>query len=280
MAQQTPEQYYNDEDNYGSYQYATLKDIVDVMVMDSEDSDNYIKNTKRSTIIRHAKDAIREVTFRAANEELAIEVTVPQSLCWPLPQDFVNYKKVSKVVRDLNDGSLRLQVLDINYGINTADGYLQDDTGKLLFDDQGFILQADSSNGYARPYKSYGYTSCYNPTVDSSAFSKSGEFVIDKKRGQFLFGSNLMDNEIVIEYVSDGLSAQLTESQITVHKHLRTAIEDYVYLSCIARRANVPYNEKDRARKKYDKSLHQAQLMTSDITMLRIARSLMNSTQL
>jgi hypothetical protein len=41
-----------------------------------------------------------------------------------------------------------------------------------------------------------------------------------ERRGKMLFSSELAEREIVVQYVSDGLQAELTESEITVHKDI------------------------------------------------------------
>lgn len=271
---QTPEQYYNDEDSLGSGQYVSLKDIVDAMMLETQDDDSYLKNTKRSKIIYYARQAVRSMARQAANDVLAIEVTVPDSLSWPMPQDYVNYCRVSVVVQDNSTGSLRLQPLDVNYKMNTAIGYLQDDQAKILFDDQGNILTADSSNGYARPYKTYNFSGGYQPTLNTSKLSQFGEFVPDERRGMFLFSSQLSDREIVIEYVSDGLPIGASESEITIHKYLKETVENWVYYACIERKRNVPSNEKQRALNRYKTTLHQAKINLANFDLLRIARTM------
>lgn len=195
-------------------------------------------------------------------------------MSWVLPQDYVNYVRISVVVTDKNTGSLRLYPLDVNRNINIATGYLQDDAGELLFDDAGQILTADSSNGYARPYKRYAFSSEYQPTLDTSKLSKFGEFVIDEKRGTILFSSDLSEQEVVIEYVSDGLQAELSEDEITIHKYLRDTVENWIYFSCIERKRNIPANEKQRALLRYKTTLHQAKLARADFNLLQISRVL------
>lgn len=269
---QTPQQYYDDEDSLGQYQYTSLKDVIDSMLLETQDEDSYLKNVSRAKIIRHAKQAIREVTRQASNDVLAIEVTVPTSLCWPMPQDYVNYARVSVVTRDLNTGSLRLQPLDVNFKMNTAIGYVQDHEAEIIFDIDGLIITADSSNGYAKPYKRYGFNNSYQPSINASKLSQFGEFTPDERRGMFLFSSDLSDKEIVIEYVSDGLQADLLDEEITIHKYLRDTVENWVYFSCIERKRNVPANEKDRALKRYKTTLHQSKMALANFDLLRIAR--------
>ena len=275
--EQTPLQYYNDKDSHGNYQYISLKDVIDNMLIESQDDDSFLKNVKRSKIIRHAKQAIREVTRQAANDVIAIEVTVPTSLSWPMPQDYVNYARVSVVVQDHGTNSLRLQPLDVNHKINKAIGYLQDDDWEIIFDEDGLIITSDASNGYAKPYKKYGMATGYQPNQNGANLSAYGEFTPDDRKGTFLFSSDLSDKEVVIEYVSDGLQAGLLEEEITIHKYLQNTVENWIYFSCIERKRNVPQNEKDRAMKRYRTTLHQSKLALADIDLLRIARVMLSN---
>lgn len=271
----TPEQYYNNEDEHGNYQWTSLKDIVDALELEAQDDDSYLKNTKRYKIVALAKQAIREVTKKAASDILAFEITVPDNLTFALPQDYVNYVRVSVVTVDPTTGSKRLQPLDINYNINVAIGYLQDNDANILFDEDGGILTSDGDNAYGLPYKKYSFMESGGQfNKDTSKLSQYGEFTIDQRRGKMLFSSELSDKEIVFEYVSDGLQAQLTESEITVHKHLKTCLIDWIYYECIVLKRNVPQNEKDRARRKMKTSLHQAKMDQADFNLLQISREL------
>ena len=274
MGWQEQKEYYDDENLHGGYQFTSLKTIVDNMLLEAEDDDSYIKNVKRSRIINYAKQAIRTVNRQAANDVLAIEVTVPTHLSWVLPQDYVNYVRISVVIQDTSDGSFKLYPLDVNRNISVATGYLQDNNAELLFDSNGNILTAYSSNGYAKPFKTYAFSDEYQPTLNTSKLSKYGEFTIDERRGTILFSSDLSDREVVIEYTSDGLQAELLEEEITVHKYLRETIENWIYFSCIERKKNIPANEKQRALQRYRTTLHQAKIARADLNLLQISRVL------
>jgi len=273
MAIVTPEAYYSDEDNHGNYQWVTLKDIIDALEMEALDDDSYLKNTDRFRFLYHAKMAIKDVTKSAANQVASIEMTVPGSLVLPLMQDYVEYSMVCVVEVDNVTGSKRLQPLDINENINISIGYLQDSNGDILFDDDGYIITSDGDNAYGVPYKKYQFTEAGGQSrLDTSKLSEYGEFIIDKNRGKILFSSELSDKEVVIFYVSDGLQAGITESQIKVHKYLEQTIKDWVYYACVAPRRNVPGNEKKRALDRHKTTLHQAKLDLSDLNILQIAR--------
>lgn len=274
MAIVTPQDYYNNQESHGNYQFVKLRTIVDNMLLEAEQEDSYIKNIKRSRIINYAKQAIREINRSVANNFLAQEITVPSSLVWTLPQDYVNWKRVSVVVTDPITNSYRLQPLNVNQNINTAIGLLQDSNYELIFDSEGYILTSDSNNAYANPYKKYLFTEEFQPTLDTSKLSKFGEFVIDENRGKILFSSDLSDKEIVLEYISDGLQAEINEDEITVHKYLRDAIEEWVYYSAIARNRNVPANEKQRSLARYKSLKHKAAMARADFDLVQISRAI------
>lgn len=243
---QTADTYYSSEDNYGKYQYCSLKDIINELLGDTIDPDHHLSNTKRSTLVMKAKNGIRVLSREIKKTVLAMEVTISPKLYIPLPQNYMDWVRVSVVQPDY-----RLKALKINYEMPTAVGYLQDHDYDLLFDSNGEILSADSSNLFNKPYKKQ-YSFC----KDGGQY---GEFVIDERRGVIGFSSDLVDKEVVIEYISDGIDmANLKEEEITIHKNIKDALLKLVYKECIIGRRTVPQNEKYRATQEYKAALHTA----------------------
>lgn len=277
----TPFDYDSDEELHGNYQWTSLKDIVDSVLLEAQDDDSYLKNIKRSQIIYQAKRAIQEVHRKAANVVRNIEITVPDNLVFTLPQDYTKWVQVSLVVNDDSTSSKRLVPLDFNDNINIATGLLQDDIGNLLFDNDGYQLTADSSNAYNMPYKKYSfYDGGGQFMLDTSKLSQYGEFTIDEERGKILFGSENYGQEIVFQYISDGLSAQLTESEIRISKTIQECVKDFIYYYLIKQKRNVPGNEKERARRAYKTTLHQARLDTADLDIQQISRVMRSKTMI
>ena len=283
MAKITPYDYHSNEDNHGSYQYKSLKDIVNTLELKYSDSDHILKNVRRTSILLYAKEAISEYNKQVFNDVKAIEITVPEKLYFELPHNFVGYVRCSIAVYDENTNSYRLKPLDVNNNINIAEGYLQDHEAEILFDEQGGILTADALNTYNKPYKKYlieptGLKG--NRSLDTSKFSKYGEFKIDERRGQISFSSDLYDQEIVLEYVSDGLEFDTYgENAITVHKEVVPLINAYVYFSCVEGRNNVSNSEKERARRRLKTIEHQTKLTRSKIDLLQLDREMLKSSK-
>lgn len=270
----TAKEYHDDATQHGNYQYVPLSEIIDGLLVEANDDDSYLKNTKRSTLLYYAKQGIKKLNRAVANEVLAVEITVRSNLSLTLPQDFVDYIRVSVVSEDF-----KLLPLKINHTANLATGYLQDHNNEILFAQDGSILTADASNAYNKPLKRYELSidECKGGrfNADTSKASKNGEFVIDYRRGKILFDSELAEKEIVLEYVSDGLNWEyIDETEVTIHKNIEEPLRDWVYYACIAQRRNVSEVEKNRALNAFKATRHRAKHAIAKFKMVDIAKAL------
>jgi len=90
----TPQEYYDGND-FGSYQFTSLKDIINQFMLVYVGEGKIIPNAKRMDVAFHAQRALAELSFDTLKSCKAQEITVPASLQMVLPQDYVNYTKVS-----------------------------------------------------------------------------------------------------------------------------------------------------------------------------------------
>ena len=93
---QPPQSYY-DTNNYGNYQFTSLDDIINQFIIAYIGEDKLIPRGKRSDVAFHAQRAMQELSFDTFKSCKAQEITVPATLQFPLPQDYVNYTKISWV---------------------------------------------------------------------------------------------------------------------------------------------------------------------------------------
>lgn len=273
----TDQGYFNNTGDHGNYQFIPISDIIDDLLLESQEDDSYLKNIKRYTIIHHAFKGVKRLNRNVVNNILAFEITVPESLTVVVPPDFVSWVRISVVVSERD--SFVLKPLNENRKINTAIGYLQDNKSEILFDNNGEVLTADASNVYNFPFKRYSiseFSSCTNSysNLKTSEVSRYGEFVFNSNDGLISFSSDLMDKEVVIEYLSDGLQANLKEEEVRVHKDLEEVLKDWIYYSCIERKRNVPSNEKQRALLRYKTTLHHLRLNELNLKAYEIIRRL------
>jgi len=92
----TPQQYYESND-LGNYQFVSLEDIINQFMVVYTGENKVIPKARRLDVAFHAQRALRELSFDTFKSTKAQEITLPPSLQMILPQDYVNYTKVSWV---------------------------------------------------------------------------------------------------------------------------------------------------------------------------------------
>jgi len=88
--------YYNGND-FGGYQFTSLDDIITQFEIAYVGENKIIPKIKRADIAFHAMRALQELSFDTFKSVKAQEIVLPQSLTMVLPQDYVNYTKLSWV---------------------------------------------------------------------------------------------------------------------------------------------------------------------------------------
>ena len=270
---QSAQTYYEDESLYGDYQFITLKEVVDEMMIETTDTDSYLVSTPRSKILIEAKNGVRELNRAVKKTISALEITVNPKLFFALPQDYVDWVAVSVVGEDF-----KLYPLNINTQMLTAVGVLQDNNYDLLFNNDGELAMADSSNIYNKQFNKYEFAqnaiSTGRAFLDTSKLAAFGEFNIDTERGVISFDSTMVDKEVVLHYISDGMQMQdLKDTDVKIHKDLKELLIEYIYMKCVSRRRSVPMNEKDRAKGSYKSLLHKAKIDRAQFNIDEIVRA-------
>ena len=92
----TPQEYYDGND-FGNYQFVSLKDIINQFMVIYVGEDKIIPKAKRLDVAFHAQRALAELSFDTLKSVKAQEIAVPASLQMILPHDYVNYTKISTV---------------------------------------------------------------------------------------------------------------------------------------------------------------------------------------
>jgi len=91
------EQEYYDGNNFGNYQFTSLENIINQFIIAYVGEGKIISKIKKSDVAFHAHRALQELSFDTFKSFKAQEITVPASLQMILPQDYVNYTKISCV---------------------------------------------------------------------------------------------------------------------------------------------------------------------------------------
>lgn len=280
----TNEQYYEGPDgiwnsldeNYGDYQFVSLKDIVNNFIIAYVGEDKIISKIKRTDVAFHAQRAIQELNFDTLPSFKAQEIEVGPQLYMVLPQDYVNYVKVSWTD---NSGVEHI----IYPARNTSDPMpiLQDNNYEYTFDNDGEILYAQESETWkkfknstrgaedpmseaAAADKIYEQNLGRRYGIDPQYAQSNGVFYIDQVRGLIRFSSNIVNKIVTLKYISDGLG---TDNEMQVHKFAEEAMYKYIAHAILATRANTPEYMIARFKREAATAKRNAKLRLSNIKL-------------
>lgn len=299
MAYLSQYQYYDNngvapqDQNWGSYQYVSLEDIVTNFLLMYQGNHSLINNEERYKILFHAKRAIQELNYDAFKEIRVLELTVSSNLIYVLPSDYVNWVRVSLY----KNGYLRPMTENIQ--VLSSRAYLQGSSGEILFDQNGNILEPQYSsidfqrlkgqkkNIYLNPGNQFNgqagwnidgmwyfdYTIGARFGLDTETANFNPTFNIDKKRGVINFNSDMIDQTCILEYVSDGMEGG-DNAAISVNKLFEQYVYAYIKYEILSSKLGVQEYIVARARKEKTALLRNAKIRISNIHPGRLLMSL------
>ena len=288
MAYITAYQYYEnggatpEDENWGSYQYVSLYDIVNNFMLMYSGNHSLVNNEERYKILFHAKRAVQELNYDAFKEMKILELNVCDSLRFVLPPDYVNWVRVSVY----QNGVLR--PLTENIQTNYSGAYLQDNNCKILFDHNGNILKPEFSNldidritgakksiylNSGSVYNNYegwnvdgvwyfDYSLGTRFGLNTETANANPTFKIDKKGGVINFSSEMANELCILEYVSDGMENG-DDTQISVNKMFEEYLYAYIEYSILSSKVGVQEYIIARLRKKSTALLRKAKIRIS-----------------
>ena len=126
-----------DSQNWGSYQYVSLKDIIRNFKLMYTGPDKVIDNVENHLIKFHAKQAIKQINYDGVKEVRAIEYVVGSNLKMMMPHDYVSWVRIS-LCRNGN-----LFTMKENRTPIISSSYLQDNDNDLVIDGEGSVIVSD-----------------------------------------------------------------------------------------------------------------------------------------
>jgi len=281
------------EENYGTYQYVKLKDIIDNYMVGYVGDGKIIQTAKKSDVLFFAKRSLQEFSYDTLKSIKSQELTIPASLSLVMPQDYVNYVALSWID---SHGIKRPIYPNNNLTINPYEKLLQDERGIPTQDNFGEDLEGTSItverwretnpnrllNNEALSeidnlaYDVYGNDFGSGPWnwgrlygLDPQYSNVNGWFGINERDGKFTFSSNLADRLIVLEYISDGLAYDL---DTRVPKMAEEAMYLSISYNLLANRANVSEGMIARFKKDKRAALRNAKIRLSNIKLEEIVQ--------
>ena len=266
---------------FGGYQFVTLKDIIKAFQIVYVGEGKLIDKVNRTDIAFHAQRALQELSFDTLKSIKSQEIEVPPSLQMVLPQDYVNYVKITRAD---SAGVERIIYPAIHTSNPTA--ISQHTDGSYQFTGNDLTLQAESDT-----WTNYKASSPHESTLDDFTYDDdrydfingqrfglnpqqaqvNGSFYIDENAGKIHFSSNLSDRTVTLKYLSDGLG---TEDEMKVHKFAEEAMYKHIAYAIISNKIPFPEYVVQRLSKEKIASTRKAKLRLSNIKLEEIVQVL------
>ena len=190
---QTRQAYYSG-DNFGGYQFVSLTDIINQFMAVYVGEDKIIPKARRVDVAFHAQRALAELSFDTFKSCKAMEITVPATLQMILPQDYVNYTKISWV-----------------------------DSAGI----KHLLYPTSKTSNPINPYQDSG--GLYNQTISATFTSGSTNFVLDGVYHNIPVGSNISGPSIgtftvITNYIiGDDMFLQFVDDLINQNYYVPTS---------------------------------------------------------
>ena len=216
------------EDNYGSYEYIKLTDAIDNFMVGYVGDGKLIQNAKKSDVLFFAKRSLQEFSYDTLKSIHSQELNIPASLSVILPQDYVNYVRVSWIdqlgvkriiypANNLTIAPFETPIQD-QVGVPTQDNFGENIEGTSLTTERWKRANDNLINGQQGNnideiidfQNAYGFEGSWNwgrqYGLDPQTSQTNGWFNMNERDGKMSFSSNLAGKLIVLEYISDGLA--------------------------------------------------------------------------
>jgi len=281
------------ENNYDSYSYIKLRDIINNFLVAYVGTGKLIPSCKRTDIIFHAKRGLQEFSYDTLNSIKSQELNIPSSLSVVIPQDYVNYVKMSWIdhlgvkrpiypANNLTINPFSTPLQD-NLGLPTQDNFGENLEGTSITEERwakandNLIDGREIIDNSSIAFDAYGRFNGIDGALgqqyglDPQYSQVNGWFGINHREGKFSFSSNLANKLIVLEYISDGLAYDLDTK---VPKMAEEALYAHISHAVIASRINQPEYIVRRLKQERSSKLRNAKIRLSNIKLDEIVQTM------
>ena len=277
-----------EDENWGSYQYVSLSDIVNNFILMYVGNDKLVNNVDRYTILFHAKRSIQELNYDALRNIKVLELQLGTELKMIMPPDYVSYVRMSMLINGV------LIPLVENRTVMSATAYLQDNNLDIVFDSNGEIVTGTSKLDILRGdnmlytgggiynnqmgyccdgqwYFNYSIGSRYGMNTEDA--NMNPKLTINKESGVIDFSSGVENAFIVLEYISDGMENG-DSTKITINKLAEEYVYNYLKWAVLNNKYGVQEYIVARAKKEKSATLRNTKIRLSNMHPSRLLMSL------
>ena len=279
------------EDNYGSYEYIKLTDAIDNFMVGYVGDGKLIQNAKKSDVLFFAKRSLQEFSYDTLKSVHSQELNIPASLSVILPQDYVNYVRVSwidqlgvkRIIYPANNLTIAPFGTPIQdqAGVPTQDNFGEDIEGTSITEERWKAANDNLLNGrllnnidaLTEFQNALGFNGDFNTGrqygLDPQLSQINGWFNMNEREGKMSFSSNLAGKLIVLEYISDGLAY---DADTKMPKLAEDALYASILHSIISTRSGQQEYLVQRLQKDKRAKLRNAKIRLSNIKLDEIVQ--------
>ena len=273
--------------NYGSYSYISLDDVINNFMVGYVGYEKIIPRVNKTDVVFHAKRGLQEFSYDLLKVVKSQELTIPHSLSVPIPQDYVNYVKMSWI----DEAGAKHIIYPTRVTSNPTELPIQDNDGIPMQDYLGDNLEASQSltddrwasndatnnmrpDNYQFPYNKWRLGRRYGLQPEEAQVN--GTFTINERLGKFSFSSDLADKIIILEYVSDGLAY---DADMKIPKLAEEAIYMHIIHAVLSTRRGIPEYVINRYKRERSAAYRNAKIRLSNIKIEEISQVFRNKSK-
>ena len=268
------------DENYGDYQFISLIDLVNNFRIAYVGEDKIISKISRADIKFHAMRGLQELSFDTFKSCKSQEIEVPPSLMMILPQDYVNYIKLT-----WSDASGIEHVIYPASKTSNPTELVQVANGDYKFISGALDTEPTPLGNLSTTWDNYNSQTTASDSddldwddvmgsrfgIDPQYAQANGSFYVDDCNGYIHFSSNIAGKTVILKYISDSLG---TDVEMKVHKMAEEAMYKHIAHSILNTRANVDRNIVATFKKERSAAIRNAKLRLSNIKLEEITQIL------
>jgi len=277
---QSSSQYYTNTNLYGEYQFVSLADIINQFMFIYVGEDKIISKASRTDVAFHAQRGLAEMSFDTFKSTKALEITVPATLQMTLPQDYVNYVKISWVdgsgikhviypASKTSNPTKPTQASDGSYTFNGVVGSMLTDSESTTWASYNSATPSENQNDYQDD--AYWPLDGERYGLDPQHAQANGSFYIDENAGKIHFSSNISGKTVILDYISDSLG---DEREMKVHKFAEEAMYKWISCAILSGKSNIPEYQVNRFKKEKFAAVRTAKLRLSNLKLEELTQIL------
>ena len=283
--------YYATGGDHGGYRYLSLQEVVDSFMATYVGKEKLCERVSNQDVVFHATRALQELSYDTLRSVKNWEVEIPSTLILVMPNDYVNYVKLSWSDGDgiehvIYPTSKTSNPKDITETVESWGGFT---TGGSNTD-----LTSDEESSTWDTYKSATPNENENDDEEDETYwpdkgqrygldpqyaQVNGSFYIDEAQAKFHFSSNISGKTVILRYISDGLVTNSDKTGLDLNNTLvpklaEEAIYKHILYGVLLARKDTPYGLLADIKKQRFAETRKAKIRLSNIKIEEITQTL------